>query len=372
MDIFLDARMLYHSGVGRYSRNLYRELLKLKNPPRITLGVDEQVRRRLETKENLDTISFPAPIYSLREQFWGGYLSWRYKQRFDLFHFPSYNIPWLLPSHTVVTCHDLIHLLFPRYFSPPKVYFARHLLKRIADRAKRIITVSENTRQDILNFFPQAEGKIRVVYNGVGPEFHPLEREEVAEFKRRRQLDDYLLYVGTCKPYKNLPRLIAAYAQLKVRYPTLKLIILSQKDYNNNEVCDAISHWKVGEGVVQERPADTQELNLYYNAARLLVLPSMYEGFGLPPLEAMACGTPVVVSNISSLPEVVGDAGILIDPSDVDSIVAGVEQGLCDSGLYKRLSRDGLDRARQFTWEETARRTWEVYQEVMGQGSKTI
>lgn len=368
MNIFLDARMLYHSGIGRYSRNLYRELLKLENPPRITLGVDETVRRRLEIKEDPDTISFPAPIYSIREQLWGGYLGWRYKRRFDLFHFPSYNIPWLLPSNTVVTCHDLIHLLFPRYFPPHKVYFARQLLKRVADHAERIITVSESTKRDILRFFPQTEGKIRVVYNGVGPEFRPLEKEVVAEFKRRRQLDDYLLYVGTLKSYKNLPRLIAAYARLKTRYPTLKLIILCQKDYNNDEVCQAISHWKAGDGVILDQPADTGDLVLYYNAARLLVLPSMYEGFGLPPLEAMACGTPVVVSNVSSMPEVVGDAGILIDPYDVDSITEGIERGLSDSDLYKRLSRDGLDIARQFTWEETARRTWQVYLEVMGQG----
>jgi glycosyltransferase involved in cell wall biosynthesis len=312
-----------------------------------------------------DFIPFNAPIYSLREQLWGSYLSWCYQRHFDVFHFPSYNIPWFTPPHTVVTCHDLTHLVFPQFFSSQKLYFARHILKRVANRAKRIITVSEHSRQDLIRFFPQTKEKLTVIYNGVGDDFRALPSEEVDTFKKERELGDFILYVGNRNPHKNLPRLIAAYARLKSAYPDLKLIILNQRVYND-EVCEAISRWKVGEGVIQHQPADSRELVLYYNAARVQVLPSLYEGFGLPVLEAMACGTPVVTSNTSSMPEIAGNAAILIDPCDVDSIVAGVERGLTDSSLRQKLRQAGMDRAREFTWQKAAMKTCQVYQEVIG------
>ncbi len=365
MKVFLDARMFYHSGIGRYGRNLYRELLRLTPPPRISLGLDEQVRLRLAAEMNCtpNVIPFNAPIYSLREQLWGAYLGQRYRQQFDLFHFPHYNIPWVCPSPTVVTTHGLSHLLFPQYFDPLKVSFARRLLQRVANQAKAIIAVSSISQQAFLRFFPRAEGKLRVIYNGVGAEFQPLPARDIAEFKHRRQLGDFLLYVGICKPLKNLPRLIAAYAQIKIRYPGLRLVILSQDIYNS-EVAAAISRWKVEEGVILCQPSDSHQLVLYYNAARLLVFPSLYEGFGLPPLEAMACGTPVVASNLSSIPEVVGGAAILIDPAEVEAIVVGIERGLSDSLLRERLRQAGLERAKKFSWQKTAQQTWQVYQEV--------
>jgi len=366
MNIFLDARMFYHSGIGRYGRNLYRELLKLPPPLQITLGLDEKLLGRLrnEISSSPDCVLFNAPIYSLLEQWRGSHLCRRYQERFDLFHFPHYNIPWLLSPKTVVTCHDLIHFVFPQYSHPAKLFFARRLLKRVANKAKRIITVSEYTKQDFLRFFPQARDKLTVIYNGVGNEFRPLADNQVAEFKRKEGLGDFLLFVGNLKPHKNLPALIAAYARLKDRYSGLKLIILSQKVYNK-DISRAISHWKVDDGVVIHQPASLEELILYYNAAQLLVFPSLYEGFGLPPLEAMACGTPVVASKTSSIPEVVGESAIMIDPKDIESITAGIEQGLTDSSLREKLKNTGQVRAQRFTWEKTARQTWQIYRDMV-------
>ena len=136
-------------------------------------------------------------------------------------------------------------------------------------------------------------------------------------------------------------------------------------DYNHDDdVSAAISRCKVEEGVILCQPSDNHQLVLYYNAAQLLVFPSLYEGFGLPPLEAMACGTPVVASNLSSIPEVVGEAGILVDPVEVEDIAAGIERGLSDSLLRERLRQAGLERAKKFSWHKTAQQTWQVYQEV--------
>ncbi len=367
MNVFLDARMFYHSGIGRYGRNLYRELYRLNPSCKITLGTGGQVFERLneEIDWQPDAIAFTPPIYSLREQVRGSYLCNRYRRRFDLFHFPHYNIPWLSDVPLVVTCHDLIHLLFPQYFTKHKVVFARSLLKRAVRQAKIIITVSEHTRQDLSRFFPQAENKSRVVYHGVDKDFKPLSEEDVLRFKEQQKIDDFLLYVGNCKPHKNLSRLIMAYVKVKSQYRGLKLVILSQTGYNK-DVAGAILKAGVERDVVWCQTADTHDLTAYYNAARLLLFPSLYEGFGLPPLEAMACGTPVVASNVSSIPEVVGDAAILVEPDDVDSIAAGIEQGLSDSGLRERLRLAGLKRAKGFSWGKTAEETWRIYQEVAG------
>ncbi|MFQ5645555.1 MAG: glycosyltransferase family 4 protein [bacterium] len=362
MRIFLDGRMFYHSGIGRYGRNLYRELLSLPSAPEIVLGLNPAVKRRLEKKT--DYLPFNASIYSFSEQILGGYTGWRYRRRFDLFHFPHYNIPWFFPGKMVVTCHDLIHLIFPQYFASYKVAVARGLLGRVARQAETIIAVSKQSRQDFLSFFPEARGKTEVIYQGVGEEFRPSGKEEIDNFKREHDLGDFLLYVGNCKPHKNLPRLIAAYAQVKKRFPGLKLVILSQ-DGDQSKVREAISRWKVMKEVKLLKLADQPELIRYYNAAALLVFPSLYEGFGLPPLEAMACGTPVVASNTSSIPEVVGGDAVLIEPAETDSISSGIERVLTDTSLRKKLRAAGLKRAHRFSWEETARQTFQVYQRII-------
>ena len=370
MKVFIDARMFYHSGIGRYGRSLYRELRRLAPRDDFTLAASAPVRRRFaaEEKARVRFIPFEAPVYGWREQVWGGYLSWCCRRRFNVFHFPHFNVPCLLPAGVVVTCHDLIHLLFPQNFPAHKVFFARRLFERLARQARRIIVVSQCTRRDFIRFFPEAEDKLRVIHNGVDESFRPLPAADCERFKRRQALGDFLLYVGNCKAHKNWLRLIEVYAALRRRYRGLKLVFLSQDERCRGQVLKTAAAWKLEEGDVLFRSPGCRELVYYYNAAALLVLPSLYEGFGLPALEAMACGTPVVAAAGSSLPEVTGDAAVLVDPRCVDSILAAVEQVLEDSQLRDDLRRRGLARARNFSWRKTASETWRVYQEVTGEG----
>jgi glycosyltransferase involved in cell wall biosynthesis len=270
----------------------------------------------------------------------------------------------------VVTIHDCIHLMFPQYLPGHLAYaYAKLQLWTAAHRSDRVLTVSEASKLDILRRFRVPADKITVVYNAIDERLslEPTD-EDVERVSIRYQLKDpFALYVGNIKPHKNLERLIEAFHQLRQEsaFETLKLVIIGDEISKYQGLRRAVHVHKLHKHVRFLGFVPLETLSVLYRLASVFVFPSLYEGFGLPPLEAMYYGTPVVTSNVSSLPEVVGDAAMLVDPYSSESIADGMRRVLTDEHLRASLRERGMARAREFSWERSVRRIREVYGEVM-------
>ena len=281
----------------------------------------------------------------------------------DVIHLPNQNFAryaLFLKNPFIVTVHDLVRTCF-RFGG--ETVIERILLKldiRYIKRASHIIAVSQNTRNDLIKYLKVPDNKISVVYNGVDHSiFKPYSVKLLDE--------PYILYVGSERPRKSLGRLLDAFAKLKGEFPELKLVKVGafgrSKEYRR-DIMKKLASLGITEDVIFIDHVSELELAYYYSSAQLLAYPSLYEGFGLPPLEAMTCGCPVVTSNTSSLPEVVGEAGIMVDPHDTDSLAQAMRQVLTDSELSNNMIRKGLEQSKRFSWEKAAEQTLEVYKKV--------
>jgi len=359
--VLFDARMLNVSGIGIYIQNLIKECL-LASPELsyVLVGDPSEIQPYIGDLDNaqlgkrIDIVKMIQPIYSAGEQFSLARIMRQYKQSCDIVHFPHFNAPWLMPERAVVTIHDIIHFLFPQFYPQWRLSLAKQVMKNTLRKAERIIAISASAAHDLRDMLPgdQLTEKTRIIYQGKSPLFYPQSHDAVAQFKAQHQLGSYILYVGTRKLHKNLGRMVQAYARLKNDFLELQLVVVGNKSPE-----DEIGLWKerLGiTGIVESPWVSMTQLSLFYCGAEALIVPSLYEGFGLPPLEAMACGTPVVVSKTSSLPEVVGDAGIFFDPYDVEDMSSGLRRFLTDSVLRKKSILRGLDQAALFSWEKTA------------------
>src|SRR5688572_7155072 len=368
MRVAIDARKLHDFGIGTYIRNLLRQLARIDRQTDYVLlsrAADLDVASQLGP--NFRAVLEPSPNYSLREQV---HVPWVLRrERPDVFHAPHYVLPAAVTCRSVVTIHDCIHLMFPQYLPNTMAYaYARASMWAAVKRSDRILTVSEASKRDILHFFNVAPEKIVVVYNAIDDHFWltPPD-EEVARVRERYQLDhQFILYVGNIKPHKNLVRLIEAFAELRrTGFDEVKLLIIGDQISKLPALRRAVHSHKLHKHVRFLGYVSDQTLGVLYRLAAAFVFPSLYEGFGLPPLEAMASGTPVVTSNVSSLPEVAGEAAVLVDPYDVDSIVDGMRRVLSDPALAAALRRKGVERAREFSWERSVAKTRQVYQQVV-------
>lgn len=356
MRVILDARMVFHSGIGRYIRNLYRELRRQAPDLLLTLLIEPRMAGQAQQDiGRADIIPFRAKIYGFSEQLRGSWLCRAHARQASLFHFPHYNVPWFLPGRSIVTVHDLTHFQFPDSFGRLRVRLARKLFAQSVRRAARLIVVSQATRQALEATFPEASGKTTVIYHGVEEHFRPLSGAPVEDFKRRRNAGRFFLYVGSAKAHKNLPRLLEAFAAVRTRYRELQLVLLG---------IEPSEPWTQMAGVRAYPHVDDEHLILWYNAAEALLLPSLNEGFGLPALEAMACGTPVIASNVASLPEVVGDAGLLVNPWHTEALTHAMDLLISHPDLRHDLRTKGLQRAASFSWVTAAAQTLQLYQEV--------
>jgi glycosyltransferase involved in cell wall biosynthesis len=282
----------------------------------------------------------------------------------DLAHGPAFVGPQAGGCPFVVTVHDLSFLLFPQGFRALNRFYLRHFTRLSVRKARRVIAVSESTKQDLVRCYGLSPAKIDIVHNGVDASFRPLPAGQVAAFRAKRNLPDrFILFVGTLEPRKNVVRLIEAYAHLPSDRPPLMLV--GGKGWLYDEVFARVEACSLTAEVQFVGYVPAEELPLWYNAADLLVYPSLYEGFGLPPLEAMACGTPVVTSTASSLPEVVGQAGLLVDPTDVEALAAAMQQALAERDVRERMRAAGLARAQSFSWQKTASGTVGSYRRAM-------
>jgi glycosyltransferase involved in cell wall biosynthesis len=282
------------------------------------------------------------------------------RSRADLCHGPAFVGAVVSACPLVVTVHDLSFLLYPEAFRTLNRLYLKTFTRQSVRRAKRVIAVSDSTKRDLVRYYGIAPTKVDVIYNGVDGSFHPLPAEHVDAFREERHLPDrFILFVGTLEPRKNVANLIQAYAQLPPDRPPLMLI--GGRGWLYDEIYERIEALNLSDEIQFVGYVPPDDLPWWYNAAELFVYPSLYEGFGLPPLEAMACGTPVITSSSSSLPEVVGQAGMLVDPNDSQMLADAMQHVLSDTDARTRMKAAGVERAKGFSWEQTARHTLGSY-----------
>ncbi|MFH1681557.1 MAG: glycosyltransferase [Candidatus Eisenbacteria bacterium] len=362
--IGIDIRKIHDFGIGTYIRSLVRELSRID--PHREYGVFQNADEEMQWGENIIPVVDNSPKYSLREHI-SLPLKMR-RHRIDLFHSPHYVLPVTRPCRAVVTIHDLIHLFYPP--SRAAALYARAMMSAATRSASRILTVSNASREDIVRVLRVAPEKVVVIHNAVDERFVPLEtgraREEVA--RTIGVEGEYILCVSNCLPHKNLRRLIEAFARLKRQGFGGDLVLAGVEAAKARDLPRAVRENRLGESVRFAGFVPDSFLPALYGGARVFVFPSLYEGFGLPPLEAMACGVPVVVSDTPALTEVVGSAGLRVDPERVESITEGIARLLGDPALHRRYAEEGLRHSRRFSWRAAAEQTLRVYEEVIGHG----
>ncbi len=367
MRVAIDARKLHDFGIGTYIRNLLRQLARIDpNTEYVLLCSEADMGVASTLGPNFRSVLERSPNYSIREQW---HVPWVLRrERPDVYHAPHYVLPLAVTSPSVVTIHDCIHLMFPQYLPNRRAYlYARTMMWAAARRADAILTVSEASKRDILRFFNVRPEKVVVVHNAIDERFWiPPAEQEVARVRERYQLEHgFVLYAGNIKPHKNLERLIDAFNEIRRgEFEELKLIIIGDEISKLPALRRAVHRHHLHKHVRFLGYVSDETLAILYRLAAVFVFPSLYEGFGLPPLEAMASGTPVVTSNVSSLPEVTGDAAVLVDPHDTSSIVQGIRSVLSDPVLADALRRKGPVRAREFSWERSVAKTRELYERV--------
>ena len=287
----------------------------------------------------------------------------------DLLHV-QFTAPPFVPCPVVSTIHDLTFEHLPETFKRRSWMQLRLTVRRTARTAAHIITPSEFSRRDLIETYGVAPARVSVTPYAAAPHFRPASPDSVAEAKRRYGIGgEYLLAVGSIQPRKNLVRLIRAYSDLRRRRSQAKLpqlVLVGKRAWLYGETLRAVEQSGVAAHVIFTNYVPEQDLPALYTGALCFVYPSYFEGFGLPPLEAMGCGAPVIAGDRTSLPEVVGDAGLLVNPFDTDAIGAAIERVIDDNELRARLRTRGLERAALFSWRETARKTFEVYQRATG------
>jgi glycosyltransferase involved in cell wall biosynthesis len=370
--IAIDARKLRDYGIGTYIRNLVRHLARIDRVTEYILIVQPgDIEIPTELGDNFRAVPDWSRAYSIREQLTIP-LDLR-REKVDLFHAPHYVLPPLTPCKSVVTIHDCIHLRFPQYLPNRLGYvYARSSLWVATHRATRVLTVSETSKRDILRYFRVPESKIDVIYNAIDERLGEAPSDaEMSQVRERYQLNDpFVLYAGNIKPHKNLERLIEAFNSLRRGgLEHVKLLIIGDEISKYASLRRAVHRYKLHKHVRFFGFVTDKTLASLYRLASVFVFPSLYEGFGLPPLEAMAAGTPVITSNVSSLPEVVGDAAILIDPYEPDEIAAAMRRVLTDPALCADLRARGLSRVKQFSWDRSIHRVREIYDEVLDSGT---
>ncbi len=372
----LDSLTLRSGGIGRYGVNLINHLAKI-----LLTETDHEIfvffhrsfdRSFLPEHENLQLINKYTRIKSnvLRKAI---FLPFSVRNlKMDLFHGVDHiGLPFLYRSKAckyVVTIHDLITRIYPRSFPIKQRLVQNTLLPLILGKAERIIVDSRSTENDVQKFYRQQAEKVRVIYPGVESQFYPRSQKEVERVLDKYQLDfKYYFFLGTLEPRKNIVRLIEAFIKLKrKRNLENRLVISGRKGWLYKEILEKIQRAPFSQDIIFTDFVDDQDLPFLFSGAEMFLYPSLYEGFGLPVLEAMACGTPVIASNLSSLPEITGEAGILVDPLNVEEIALAMEKLSGDRKLQEELQKKGLERAKLFSWEKAAQETKELYQEMLG------
>jgi len=369
--IVIDCRRLGDFGIGTYIRNLVQAVARLDHENRYTLITFDNNPADLTGLGS----NFQTAQYERRDTDVGQNIAFPFFLRRlypDLVHIPLNSVPYLMPKPYVVTIHDMSSLLFPAQ-GDVRGAMHRERYRRGAVRAARIIAVSQSTRRDIETFLQIPTERIRTIYSAPDPSFtiDPPDTSQDQQILQRYSIQPpFILYAGTIRPQKNVPRLVEAFAVIRSElenhplFGNLRLVIIGDELSRYPAVRRAVVATRVEPFVrfLGFVPLDT--LKVFYRAATLFAFPSLYEGFGLAPLEAMACGTPVVASDVPALVEAVGDAAELVTPDNLFDVARGLRAVLLDEARRKELSASGRIRAQRFDWNDTARAVLDVYQEI--------
>jgi glycosyltransferase involved in cell wall biosynthesis len=366
MKLFIDARMLGNSGIGRYTQNIIEKMDALAPEIDIQSTIflnsgDEKYLGQLDHTSLIYPLSRTS-IYGLKEQIMLAYYLAALKP--DLVHFPNFNVSLKKKFPFVVTIHDLIYLKYPG--ACPNILariYAAFMIGFACRQARLIITDSQYSKQDLMNTIHVPEKKIRVIYPAVGPKYQPV-RDPKLQLIKYALPEKYILYVGNHEKRKNIPALVAAFSRSQA-VQEYKLVIAGKQDLRRKEIYQAIKDHQVAERVYFSGYINEEDLPALYMQAGMLAFPSSYEGFGLPILEAMACGTPIVCSNATSIPEVSGDAALVIDPFDSTGFANAIDRVLTDQGLRRQLQEKGFQRVKQFTWDNAIQEHIKAYKEAL-------
>jgi glycosyltransferase involved in cell wall biosynthesis len=289
-------------------------------------------------------------------------------EKCDIFFAPtSYIIPTMLPRSvkTVLTVHDLVAFLFPQNHNRKAVFVEKLFLKRALNKTAFVAAISKNTKQDILKIFNYDENKIDIVYCSASDEFKPLNKVFLETFAKKTKLPkNFFLAVGTLEPRKNYVTLVEAFAKVHDKYPDYHLVIVGGKGWKYEEIFETVRTNYLGKFVHNLGYVSSGSLVKLYNLAKAFVFPSFYEGFGIPPLEAMRSGCPVIASYSSSIPEVVGNAGLLINPVSDIEIAAAMIKLIKDHELCEKLRNEGFLQSKKFSWTVSAKKLLEIFQSL--------
>jgi glycosyltransferase involved in cell wall biosynthesis len=350
------------TGTENYSLNLIRELVAIGSDHRFRLYFNASPHATLipgETEQRV--IPFPRLWTHVR-------LSWEMiRQPPDLLFVPSHVLPLAHPARSVVTVHDLGFLYHPEAHTLSQNVYLRWSTRHNARSATRALADSEATRRDLIRHYGVPSEKIVVVYPGRDPDLSPVTDPDLLAATRSRYglSETYLLYVGTLHPRKNLVRLVRAFgASVASEHPSLQLVLAGKEGWLTDEIQAAVRRLGLEDRVLLTGYVPEDDLPAMLSGALAFVFPSLFEGFGLPVLEAMACGTPVLCSEVSSLPEVAGEAALLVDPLDTDALAEALARIVADADLRHELVTRGFQQVQQFSWQRCARETLEVLAEV--------
>lgn len=381
MKVAIDIRRMTEFGVGTYTRNIARALGRLdKENKYYLIGSPDRVAEIGFLPSNFQTVPLLEADTTAK-----GHLSCRTAIKrlgCDLVHIPHlFWVPRNIRCPYVVTVHDVLeHLSSAQGLSGMKRALHFQLTRRALRGAARILAVSTFTKNEIQNLFGISSRKIEVIHNAIDERFlhgHASEDDRRLLAERYQVSHPFLLYAGRISPHKNVVRIIEAFSALKAelekdgKFPDLKLIIIGDELSRNPDLRRSVVRGGVQNDVRFLGFVPIDVLRVFYDAAKVFVFPSLYEGFGLPPLEAMAHGTPVLASNTSSLPEVVGKAAVLVNPENVFEIMRALHRVLLDQPLREKMKQRGYEQVKNFSWDFAARQVWEIYKEVAsGMGAK--
>jgi glycosyltransferase involved in cell wall biosynthesis len=369
MQIGIDARLMHHqpAGISRYTWHLLHALARLNTEDDFTVFQHRKHRERIIDRANFKRATLFAPVHTRLEQTMLPLELMRYP--LDTMHSTDFIPPLYTNIPTIITVHDLAFLHWPHFLTESSAaYYGQ--IDRAVRRAQHIIVPSDSTRQDLMRQLGVAPGKVSVIYEAADPRFKPLPIDQARHAVQQKFgiPDNYIFFVSTIEPRKNVTGLLQAYRHLRDAYnlSDTALVIAGGKGWLYEEVLEAVEELGLEDSTFFLGRVSDDDLQELYVAARCHVHPAHYEGFGLPPLEAMACGTPTVVSNVSSLPEVVNDAALLVNPEDWEEIAVAIHRLLTDADLHAELRNKGLRRADCFSWDKAAQQTMDVYRQVVG------
>jgi glycosyltransferase involved in cell wall biosynthesis len=367
MRIGIDARLNYYrpGGIAEYTQHVIRELATLDQATDYGVIHYHQDPITRAPGPNFRRINARTPCHHRLER-WSLSVELT-RHRFDLLHSPDVIPPQRGAKRHIITIHDAHFLLYPQFMTAESLRYYRDQIRWAIRHADHILVSSQSTRSDLVNLLNAPAEKMTAHLLGVDEAFAPLPQDMVAARKRQLGLPThYILFVGTFEPRKNIVGLLEAYSRLRQDMPDAPpLVMVGRRGWLYDDIFARVETLKLGDCVIWVENAPQDDLPAIYNGADVVALPSHYEGFGLTALEAMACGTPPVVANRSSLPEVVGDAGLLVDPDAPDEIADAIQRLLQDSDLRARLREKGLARAATFTWRGAAKIVLSAYRRVL-------